>query len=580
MKFFRVPLLLCALGGFVLPGFALDRAAFTFTSYDLNVRVEPEQQRLGVRGKITLRNDSRAAQQNAALQISSTLNWSSIRIAGQPVPFLTQVYTSDIDHTGALSEAVLTFPHAIAPKQTIELEVGYEGIIPQDATRLTRIGVPEDTAKHSDWDQISRTFTAVRGIGYVVWYPIATESANLSEPSSVSMEVGRWKERHAETRFDVDLCLVRSESQPVAQNLMNEPRPFAAKAGGDGETTCVSHSYHPLGTLAPVFAIGHYSNLSKPAVEMHYLADHKAAADDYLLAVEQVAPFIDRWFGDHRASPDVKAEVVDLPDQGAAPFESGNMLLTPLTDDDTTMLLSALRQLTHVVFPSPRPWIFDGLPLFAQLIYLEKEKGRTAALAYLENHRNVLLQSETHKDSSQPDWGTQDSLINSPDEFYVAAKSMYVWWMLRDMVGEAALIAALHNYKAASDTRADYFEMLIEAQAHRDLSWFFNDWVYRDRGLPDFRIVSVYPRQLATGGYLVTVTVENRGTAAAEVPVTLKSAATEDSSRLMVPPKSTASVRIEIPAMPLEAVVNDGSVPETDPSNNRYPIHPGSEMEN
>src|SRR5215471_7114837 len=106
MKFFRVPLLLCALGGFVLPGFALDRAAFTFTSYDLNVRVEPEQQRLGVRGKITLRNDSSAAQQNAALQISSTLNWSSIRIAGQPVPFRAQVYTSDIVHTGALSEAV------------------------------------------------------------------------------------------------------------------------------------------------------------------------------------------------------------------------------------------------------------------------------------------------------------------------------------------------------------------------------------------------------------------------------------------------------------------------------------------
>ena len=34
--------------------FSLDREAFTFTSYDLNVRVEPEQQRLGVRGKITL----------------------------------------------------------------------------------------------------------------------------------------------------------------------------------------------------------------------------------------------------------------------------------------------------------------------------------------------------------------------------------------------------------------------------------------------------------------------------------------------------------------------------------------------
>ena len=285
MKLFRVLPLLCIVGGVVLPGFALDREAFTFTSYDLNVRVEPEQQRLGVRGKITLRNDSGAPQGNGVLQISSALNWSSIRMDGQPVQFSSQVYTSDIDHTGALSEAIVTFPRAIAPKQTVELEVGYEGIIPQDTTRLTRIGVPEDTAKHSDWDQIGRTFTVVRGIGYVAWYPIATESANLSEPSSVSVEVGKWKEREAQTQFDVNLCVIGSQSQPVAQNLMNEPRPSAAKAGAYDGTTCVSHSYHPVGTLVPVFAIGNYSNLSKSAVEMHYEADHKPAADDYLLAV-------------------------------------------------------------------------------------------------------------------------------------------------------------------------------------------------------------------------------------------------------------------------------------------------------
>ena len=49
----------------------------------------------------------------------------------------------------------------------MELDVGYEGVIPLDVTRLTRIGVPEDKAKHTEWDQISKSFTAVRGIGYV-----------------------------------------------------------------------------------------------------------------------------------------------------------------------------------------------------------------------------------------------------------------------------------------------------------------------------------------------------------------------------------------------------------------------------
>ena len=89
---------------------ALDREAFTFTSYDLDVRVEPEQQRLAVRGKITLRNDSASPQKNLSLQISSSLDWRSIQLEGKPVQFVSQPYTSDIDHTGALSEALVTLP--------------------------------------------------------------------------------------------------------------------------------------------------------------------------------------------------------------------------------------------------------------------------------------------------------------------------------------------------------------------------------------------------------------------------------------------------------------------------------------
>ena len=55
MKFLYV---LCVLCGLNLPAIALDREAFTFTNYNLNVRIEPEQQRLAARGTITLRNDS------------------------------------------------------------------------------------------------------------------------------------------------------------------------------------------------------------------------------------------------------------------------------------------------------------------------------------------------------------------------------------------------------------------------------------------------------------------------------------------------------------------------------------------
>src|SRR5450631_514321 len=566
MKFLCV---LCVLCGLALPALALDREAFTFTNYDLDVRIELEQQRLGVRGKITLRNDSQSAQKNLILQISSTLHWSSIQLEGKPAEFTSQTYTSDIDHTGALSEAIVSLPRPVAPRQTIELEIGYEGVIPQGATRLTRIGVPEDVAKHSDWDQISPSFTGVRGIGYVAWYPIATEAASLSEGNSVLETVGRWKQRELQAAMKV--AFTHSVSSEVRTKLFCNAgsRPGPEQPGSAASAQAVCH-FDSLETAVPLFLIGNFETLSQPAATISYLPEHKSGAEDYGLAVEETAPFVDKWFGDHRENPGSNAEVIELPDPDAAPFASGNMLLMPLNVKDSTLLLSSLEQLTHVNFPSPRTWIYDGVAHYAQLGFLQERGGRPAVLDYLQSHRDALLASEKQIANLSGNHAAENSLINSTDDFYVQSKAMNVWWMLRDMVGEAALHAALHNYKAADDKDAYYMQKLVEAQAHHDLAWFFDDWVYRDRGLPDFRIVSVYPRRLVTGGYMVTVMVENLGDAAAEVPVTLHMQGNEATERLMVPGKSKASVRIQAAVVPQLVTVNDGSFPESDVSNNSY----------
>jgi len=140
------------------------------------------------------------------------------------------------------------------------------------------------------------------------------------------------------------------------------------------------------------------------------------------------------------------------------------------------------------------------------------------------------------------------------------------------MVGDTALSVALHNYKPSDDQDAHYMQNLIESQAHRDLKWFFDDWVYHNRGLPDLRIASVYPRQLENGGQMVTVTVENLGDAGAEVPVTVHMTSGEATERLVIPGKSKASVRIVAPAAPQEVNVNDGSVPESGTTSHVYKI--------
>src|SRR5271157_5079532 len=251
MKFLSVLSVLSVLCGSSFFAAALEREAFTIAKYDLQIRLEPRQQRLGARGKITLRNDSAQPQKIVAMQISSSLNWRSIRVDGKVVQFVSQPYISDIDHTGALSEAIVTLPAEIKPKESVELEIGYEGVIPLDTTRLTRIGVPNDVARHSSWDQISSSFTAVRGAGYVAWYPITTESADFSEGNSLFEVADRWKAREAGSEFKLALSLQGGSGNATPTLLCGaEARSFSAEAGKDRGIR-VECGWNPLGTVTP-----------------------------------------------------------------------------------------------------------------------------------------------------------------------------------------------------------------------------------------------------------------------------------------------------------------------------------------
>src|SRR5882724_4099167 len=408
---------------------ALDRESFSFTNYDLNLQIEPEQHRLGVRGKITLRNDSTTPQKIAVLQISSSLDWRSVKAGNKPLQFVSQPYTSDIDHTGGLSEAIVTLPAPVAPGGTIELEIAYEGVVLLDATRFTRIGMPEDAASGMDWDQIDAKFTAVRGTGYVAWYPIATEVANLSEVNSLVEVMGRWKTREAGSKMrlliapagDDALSQIFFDGVRCSGPTFFEAIGTARKAQFDAPN-CVSQS---LRWDTPTLVVAKYQILERSAVEVRYLSGHDAAATNFADAAEKIAPFITDWFGPARE----KAKTADLPDAHAAPFESGALLLTPLTSSDPKVAgLAAAHQLTHASFVSFRPWIEEGLAHFAQALYLEQQNGRRAALDYIGSHRSGFTEIETPAGLPRSEDEVNHSLVNTTSEELYRGKAMCVWW--------------------------------------------------------------------------------------------------------------------------------------------------------
>ncbi len=320
--------------------------------------------------------------------------------------------------------------------------------------------------------------------------------------------------------------------------------------------------------------IGPYDGLDQPPVNISYLPEHKAAAQTYALAAQLAAPFVTEWFGAPKgASRSQGGSCGAGRSRGGAVREWQHAAHTSQQRFQAGPAGGGAPAYSCRLLLSSRPWIYEGLAHFAQAVYRERESGRQAALDFMGLHRTALAQAEkVLAEEHGQKTGAGEALISTSIEDLYRSKAMYVWWMLRDMIGEDALKKALAAYRADADTTPAYLQHLIEAQTKRDLGWFFDDWVYRDRGLPDLHLAAIYPWEPSGKAYVVTVTVENLGDAGAEVPVVLKMEQGQITQRLLVRGRSKATTRIEAISIPREIVLNDGSVPESNMRNNVYRI--------
>jgi hypothetical protein len=373
----------------------------------------------------------------------------------------------------------------------------------------------------------------------------------------------------------INICVVvQGEQAPV---IVMNGRQSAVSGGLAGTsarmTKCAEYVFDNLGLETPVFAAGAYELLERPTIVVTYLPGHRAAAQEYALGAEKAQPLISQWLGEPRQ----KVRVVELADEDAAPYETGPMLFTPFRQRSPELLqVDMAHQLAHACFDSPRAWIYEGLAQFAQALVREQQDGRQAALDYMSVRLPALVAAEKPVDDAEPSsQAGGQPLVSATDEIFYRSKAMYVWWMLRDLVGDLALQRALRAYDVAEDKEPSYVQRLIAAQNKHDLEWFFDDWVYRDRGLPDFSISAANPRATLAKTYVVAVTVKNAGNVRAQVPVRVRASAEngETSQRLLVPARGESVTRIEIPGVPSEVIVNDGSVPERDIANNSMKLN-------
>ena len=583
-----------AAAGEKTPALEAERKAVTFTGYDLDVRLRPAAQQIEVRAKLTLRNDGKAPLERIPLQICSTLKWERIRIDDAEGRFLEakfQVATlnSDANHTGQLHEAEVALPQPLLPGATLQLDATYSGAIAANARRLQAIGAPDETALHADWDQISLPFTGLRGFGNVVWYPTASAPVLLGDGARLFDEMGEHKLRLSGADFRLHLTVEFPHGQAPTVALINGHAAALAvteaKASLDqsqevaGVATADSGST-TLGFEAPSLFVAIRTNRTGPNLTAWTLPENEART--WIAAAAKVTPLLEEWLGKQPHSP---LTLLDLPDPEDAPFESGALLVAPLRESGAKANSDALdgvlvHALSHawIASPSAPPpaWLNEGLAAFMGTLWVEKQQGRDAALRTLEAYRAALALAEP----DSPGQSAGQPLTAAISPVYYRTKAAYVLWMLRDLVGEPALSAGLRAYYATGSeaapeakkaaARSAFEKLLEESGNHRDLGWFFADWVDADKGLPDLSIDGVYPTSASAGNWLVAVNVANAGYAAAEVSVTVRSGdgaeAREATQRVLVPARGKVTVRILIQGKPTEAQANDGTVPETQAS--------------
>jgi hypothetical protein len=551
-----------------------ERSSLTFTAYDLDVHLAPARSHMAVHAGFTVKNSGKEPLGRLVFQISSSLHWESfaMRSSGQvsQLSFAVQTIDTDADHTGKATEAIVSLPQPLQPGASLEVSSLYSGDITQSAERLERIGAPVDQAARADWDKIGPEGTALRGFGNVLWYPTAAAAVFLGDGAKLFQSVWQTKVQQAAATVHLRLtveyigdapdaaffCGRREQLKAVSEN---ENLPVVESPG----VATAEFSERPLGFRTPSLFVTDKAGTVTDNSLISVVTDHYDALPNYGAAAAKVQPLVTEWLGTGPLS------MLYILDHEGQPFEDDALLVAPVRASAPDVLAPSLvHSLSHAWFGSSHVWLDEGVPQFLSLLWMEQGQGREVTVEHLQDEAKALALAEPMPAQNAGTDEEGQSLIGARDEIYYRTKAAAVLWMLRSLVGDDALQHALQAYRNDKlDSDPKEFQLVLERSAKRDLGWFFDDWVYRDRGLPDLTIASVTPRALDQigdkgAGWLVAVEVRNDGGAVAEVPVTVRSGTLTATQRLRIPARSSASTRIVFEGTPTEVLVNDGSVPE------------------
>ena len=561
-----------------------ERTAVAISAYKLDLHMIPAESREEVHATITLRNTSGAPLARIPLQLSSTLRWQTITAAAgkslEPVRFTQSPIATDTDHTGYAQEAILSPARPLAPGGTLTLSVFYSGEIRQSAARIELLGTPHSKAAATDWDAIlpvsDTASTALRGFGNVLWYPVAAPAATLGQGNELFDAVARQRLLGATATISLHLTVEYAGDPPNAAIFNGRLQPLVRTPDLNDQVVAETHGLAtadyaaaPLGFRTPTLFLTAQEPIPAAGPLLSVITANSDSITPYATAASTLEPLLGKWLGPSPAGP------LTLLDHPGEAFEDAALIAAHLSPTATPEGIAPeiIGGLTHGWFHVGAPtsvWLDQGFPEFMGLMLVENRQGREAAIAELQHASILIALAEPDLTQAHPEL---QPLTHAYADVFLRLKAASVLWQLRDLLGEDVFRQSVAAFRRdlqanpALDQDQTAFQKTLERVSKRELDWLFEDWVYRDRGLPDLTVVQINPRVLPSrpgknSGYLVAVEVRNDGDAVADVPVTVRSGTLTSTERLRIPAHSSGSTRILFEGTPDTLQVNDGSVPE------------------
>jgi len=124
-------------------------------------------------------------------------------------------------------------------------------------------------------------------------------------------------------------------------------------------------------------------------------------------------------------------------------------------------------------------WLSEGFATYFTDLYFENKYGKQAAIARLKKERNEVIAFIKTSSHAVVD-STKDlmSLLNANSY----QKGAWVLHMLRNEVGDTVfqkIIQQYYNQYKGSNADSKDFEMIAENVSGKELTWFFDQWLYR-----------------------------------------------------------------------------------------------------